>query len=166
MMLRFLLLAAASVAVLGGCASTDWTYSPRPEVTVSKLLSADVPAYTVTPANLVFLKRGEVPIVWTVNPDSPLRFPKEDGIYIDGEIRATPQKVPLVPKKSSATGRAPANAVEVDHEQKEVVDCHGDGSGLKYICRNINSRIGTYKYTIHLTDGSSDYVLDPMIANW
>lgn len=94
-----------------------------------------------------------ITVTWRLPPGSNYRFAAR-GIVIDG--RLTDQML-----------RGDRPAVVLDPNQTEVVDCKPvDREGLAYSCLNRRTVPGIYKYTIRLTNGQSEIVRDPSMANW
>jgi hypothetical protein len=169
-MKKLTLLGLAAAALLGGCASYQnlsfLRLAEKPQIT----LKNGPGSFMVEPATLSFgLDQRDVTIVWRLpepTPQSPkLRFAPRTGIVIDGEIVATVVTVPA--QRGDAMRETPSRIV-IDAKQKEIIDCHEvEGSGgQQFSCRNLHTKAGIYKYTITLTDGEKDYILDPEIANW
>lgn len=107
---------------------------------------ADGLVKSVTPDPLAFAKdQGKVKITWSINAGG-YRFAAKQGIFIDGELIGGR----LVPG------------------QKEIIECQAGSDRLTYSCVNLNSRKGTYKYTVNLetADGKPLKPFDPTIANW
>ncbi len=95
-----------------------------------------------------------VPITWRLPTDSKLRFPP-NGIVIEGEVIDRVLRAP--------GGRG--EAVALNPNQTEIVECRALKDGLEFTCRNRNSRPGVYKYTIRLREGERTIERDPSLVN-
>jgi hypothetical protein len=162
---RHLLLAVVAASLLGACASMRDHYRE----TTSPMIVTTGDSFTVSPYILYFDKdSAEVEIVWRVPPDSKWRFAEDKGpgadkgIVVNGEIKTVAQEVPRSGERRAGAATA---AVVIDSTQHEIDGCMRR-SAFEYVCRNHHTRPGIYKYTIRLTDGTHDYILDPMVDNW
>ena len=163
---RHLLLTLLSAALIGGCASyrEHFDETTTPAIKVVQNDRGEVTTFTVVPYFLYFKQKGEVEIVWRLDPRGPLRFPEDKGdvrgIVIEGEIPTFAEKRP-----EHQEGAARSSSAGINRNQTEIVDCKRRGD-YEYVCRNNHSRPGVFKYTIRLTDGKNSYVLDPFVDNW
>ena len=162
-------LCAMLAALLGGCASVPQPDFLRNAASPQIVLDAKTGpgSFTVSPPTLIFPEgQGRVNIVWRL-PDGAakagLRFAERNGIFINGEIIS---KVRTVPLKSGDMSREGPGRIVLDGKQTEIVDCTVGKDGLEYSCVNLHTRPGLFKYTITLTDGANEYILDPEVANW
>jgi hypothetical protein len=95
-----------------------------------------------------------VTVTWRLPPDTKLRFPA-NGIVIEGAI---------VDRVVRGTGNR-AEAVALDPNQTEIVDCRAAKDGLEFTCLNRNTKPGVYKYTIRVRDGDRLLERDPGVVN-
>jgi len=167
---KLTLLGLAAAALLGGCASVQTPDYLRDAATPQIKLDDKLgpAAFTVSPGTLAFPPgQGKVVIVWRLPQDlgthTRLRFAARNGIFINGEIINKVRTV-LLPGGDSA--REGPGRIVIDGKQQEIVDCKPGKDALEYSCVNLHTRPGQYKYTITLTDGSNEYVLDPLMDNW
>lgn len=166
-MKKSIALMLVAVSALAGCAMHrhDHAYSIRganrnPVVTIE---SGRIAVY---PPILFFLPHEkDFDIVWQLPKDGKFRFVDKGGIEIEGEIL---DKVIRVPDAAPASiGVKPGDRLAVlDKDQKEIVNCRAAEGGLRYICRNLHTRPGVFKYTIRVTDGTTTLERDPPMANW
>lgn len=154
---RLLALATLCAVLLGGCAvhprggggSAPGQPDPeRPKVTISgDKLAVNQP--------VLAFKAGGAPVTirWELDAKSGYRF-TENGIVIEGRI-------------TDDIVRGARPSVVLEPRQDEIVDCKlADKSGLAFTCVNRLRAPGVFKYTIRVTDGKTERVLDPFVANW
>jgi len=160
------LLASLSICFLGGCSvlcpKTPWDDSARPEVTVDRAAGT----ITVAPDPLVFLpEQKDVLIVWRLPKTGPYYFPK-NGIVIEGSITG---KIVHPPTEMQARGgmMVMGPMAMIDGGQTELVRCEVRGEDAReFSCLNRHSKPGIYKYTVRVTDGTTEIVNDPSVVNW
>lgn len=105
---------------------------------------------------VLYFRRDErdVTVTWRLPEGSRLRFPANgiviEGALVDKVIRSPQQRV---------------EAVALDANQTEVVDCRVARDGLAFSCLNRNTRSGVYKYTIRIRDGDRVLERDPSLVN-
>jgi len=156
-----------AVGLLGGCgllAPYDGPDPAQPRITFEQ--GTGETRFSVTPRELVFKKRGEVKITWSLDADAKLKFAARDGIFIDGEVKTRVQVVEpntLARKEQRALG---ASDDYLDPQQTEIGNCEVAKDRLSVTCVNKHTRAGKFKYSVRLTDGTKDYLLDPIIDNW
>jgi hypothetical protein len=151
-LLAYVVLALA----LSGCTTLKWV--PRfeerrtPQVTVSE------GRIVVTPAILFYFQdERDFDIVFQLPKDGGYSFP-DKGIDIDGELL---DQV-IIAKETGASA-----SVALNRAQKEIVNCTRR-SEIEFVCRNIHTRPGLYKYTIRVNgkDGRPIPPRDPAVVNW
>lgn len=153
-----LIVGALAAMALAGCAHHRGSYKKVPELEERRHVPVTVKdGAIVVPDPLVFLKGEQNVIVsWNLPAESGLRFP-DNGIVIEGALT---DKV-----LRRATGDAKADAVLLDGQQKEVVDCKRIKDGLAFTCLNRNTKSGIYKYTIRVRQGDKLLERDPGLVN-
>ena len=125
------------------------------------------PSFFVSPHTLVFKEPGRsVEIVWSLPKDAKLRFSPAKGIVINGEIKERVQRLPKDGGNDKAASRSAVDTTYIDPEQNEIVDCKVRADGFQFTCLNKHTRPGRYKYSVRLTDGNADYLIDPDLDNW
>jgi hypothetical protein len=145
------LVAALCVLALSGCA----TRLAIPKLDVRKNPEVSVSGNTVQVPAVLYFFPGEtnVEITWRLPEGQGLAFP-ENGILIEGALT---DKV-----LQSGAGSV---AVILDGTQKEI-SCPKQRGGLTFVCTNLNSKPGVYKYTIRvLRKGEALPPRDPPIVN-
>lgn len=148
---RALFALTLTAVFLAGC-----TTLPPLEVRSRAQVNVSPDGRSLDRQNVLYFKPGEtnVEVVWRL-PAGPLRFDRQSGIRIEGEV---------IDKVVSRGEQGKATAVALDPDQKEVVDCRViDDKAFR--CLNRNSRPGVYKYTIRVLDGDKATVLDPSLVN-
>ena len=172
-MKKLIVLAAGLSVLLGGCGlfrhdEHRGGYSANPQVVISdKPDPSGNPSFFVSPHTLVFKEPGRsVEIVWSLPKDAKLRFSPRLGIFIEGEIKQRVERLPKDGGNDKAATRAVQESTYLDPDQNEIVDCKVRESGLQFSCQNKHTRPGRYKYSVRLTDGNADYLIDPDMDNW
>lgn len=148
------LIVVLSTVFLGGCNIIN-SQSPGYGNSASPALSVVGGSIRLDQEVLVFQSAPGKPIAitWKLGPDAGYKF-AERGIVIEGRL-------------TDEVLRGEKPSVVLDPKQDEIVDCKPlDNTGLAFTCTNKRSRPGLYKYSIRLTDGKSELVRDPEIANW
>lgn len=151
-MRRVVLAAALCALALSGCDSLRALFgmptNDKPEVSVQ------AGRISVDPKHLHFRNaHGAVVITWKLDDATAragFRFP-DNGIVIDGEVTDGSRDVrPGLPLRP----------------QNEIIECRKLNDHV-FQCKNKNSRVGIYKYTIRLLDsrGTPLEPLDPLIVN-
>ncbi len=156
--------------VLGGCGifiPYDGPDPTKPFITFETVqAAAATPQFAVTPLELVFKKREQVTITWSLDPKSNLRFARNGGIQIEGEVKYDILTVPA----GAAVKERPLSMVSgrqsIVKDQDQIVNCKVSEDQLTATCLNRHTRAGQFKYSVRLTDGTNDYVLDPPMNNW
>lgn len=149
---RPIVLSALLSLLLTGCQSVKLV-TPLKERSNPQVSVADG-RVRVAPEILTFFSdEKNVTITWRLPADSRLRF-AERGIEIHGRV-------------IDRTVRTPdgGEAVVLDRNQNEIVDCKRSQDGLAFACLNRNARPGVYKYSIRISDGQKTLEVDPPIVN-
>jgi hypothetical protein len=136
---------------LSGCAHLKWVPSLEerslPQVTVKD------GRIVVTPEILFYFKdEREVDIVFQLPRGGGFTFPTDNGLVIEGELL-------------DQVIRGERTSVVLDRNQKEIA-CKWR-SEVEFVCRNMHTRPGVYKYTIRVIDKDKRTVQrDPPMVNW
>jgi len=158
-MKRTTLVALVSCLLLLGCAVCppripgSFQERSNPKVTIENGL------LTVRPDPLYFGPGEKGTITWHLETPG-FRFASK-GIEIGQPLVGPPQK--------TVTGNTTREVKRPEAQTRDVQDirCASEptGSGVTFTCENAHTRPGVYKYTIRVTNGSTEIELDPFIMN-
>ena len=143
----------AGVLAITGCAQYERVKDKLSNDSSTPQVSVKDGQLDIQPAALYFhASEKDVKITWKLPAGANLRFAKERGVVIDGElldkvIRGTP------------------NSVALDARQNEIVNCEISADALAYTCLNRNTRPGIYNYTVRVQSGDKLLEKDPPIVN-
>ncbi|MEO8185937.1 MAG: hypothetical protein ABI580_01045 [Burkholderiaceae bacterium] len=147
-MKKWPLITIACALLLSGCSSIKFVPSleerSRPQVTVADgriALNQDVLFF--------FPDERDVTVVWQLPKSTRYRFPKENGIVIEGRL----------------SDRRVAGGVGLDR-QDEIVNCSWRNDS-EFSCLNRHRVPGVYKYTIRVEDVETKKTIerDPAFVN-
>lgn len=151
---RFLgITALAAALVLSGCAQYERVKDKLSNDNSTPQVSVKDGQIDIQPAALYFhAGEKDVKVTWKLPAGANVRFAKERGLVIEGEIidkviRGTP------------------NSVALDAQQREIINCEISADALAYTCLNRNTRPGIYKYTVRVQSGDKVLEKDPPIVN-
>ncbi len=148
-MKKLLLISAACVLALGGCAQFRFGAPDptRPQVLVS---TAGYLVVDQEPIVVVREPGKEATITWRLSPAGTVRF-EQRGIVIDGMVKTGPK---------DGQRKLPAP----DTSQNQLFRCTTSEDRLTAACRLAPEiKPGFYAYTINARDGARRIVLDPTI---
>lgn len=149
---RRIVLSALLGLLLTGC-QTVKLVTPLKERSNPQVSVADG-RIRVAPEILTFFSdEKSVTITWRLPADSRLRF-ADRGIEIHGRVTDRAVRTP-----------DGGEAVVLDRNQNEIVDCKRSQDGLAFACLNRNTRPGVYKHSIRISDGQKTIEVDPPIVN-
>ncbi len=152
-MKRALVVAGMLPVLMAGCA----IFNPVPRLEVRSNPQVTVRDGRIAlNQDVLYFRTDErnVPITWRLPQESKLRFPP-NGIVIEGEV---------IDRVLRAQGGR-AEAVALNPNQTEIVECRVLKDGLEFTCLNRNTRPGVYKYTLRVRDGDRLIERDPPIIN-
>jgi len=144
------LVAALCVLALSGCAM----YSPITKLEERKNPTVMVSGSAIQVPEVLYFLKGEknVEVTWHLPEGQGLTFP-ENGIVIDGALTDKVQR------------SGDSVAVILDRAQTEIT-CPKQRGGATFVCTNVNSKPGVYKYTVRiLKNGEQLPPRDPSIVN-
>ncbi len=149
----FGLVALVGTLVLSGCAQYERIKDKLGNDNSTPQVSVKDGQLDIQPAALYFhAGEKDVKITWKLPAGANLRFAKERGVVIEGEI--TDKMI-----------RGAPNSVALDAQQREIVNCEISADALAYTCLNRNTRPGIYKYTVRVVSGEKLLEKDPPIVN-
>lgn len=146
----------AAITLTTGCASHRHDPSHmierlhlRPQVTVKAGI------VSISPEPLVFARdERDVRITWQAEKGFSFT---DDGIVIEGRVSNA--------RKGQAVA-AMTERLQLDRDQKEIIDCQPAADRRSFSCRNLNTRSGVFKYTIRVRDAQGRvHEFDPTIMN-
>ncbi len=143
----------AGTLALTGCAQYERVKDKLSNDNSTPQVSVKDGKLEIQPAALYFhAGEKDAKITWKLPAGENLRFAKDSGLVIEGEIidkviRGTP------------------NSVALDARQNEIVSCEISADALAYTCLNRNTRPGIYKYTVRVLSGDKLLEKDPPIVN-
>jgi hypothetical protein len=147
-----IVLSALLGLLLTGC-QTVKLVTPLKERSSPQVSVADGRVRVAPEVLTFFADEKNVTITWRLPADSRLRF-SDKGIEIHGRV-------------SDRAVRTPdgGEAVVLDRNQNEIVECKRLDDGRAFACVNRNTRPGVYKYSIRVSDGQKTFEVDPPIVN-